>query len=280
MADEEEVPLGDLLGDASGRLIDCSDVRRIHGFAAYGASIGDGLRGLIDVAGVELTERDGRLATPDSMPVALIDASELGCDADGEARPAIELARTSSADRPAALSLTYYDQSRDYQAGQMRSSGGSGTRDERIELPSVMSASEAKQLVEEAFARRWRGGERLKLRLPPSRMGLCPGKAIQLEGAARAWLVRSLSIEGMAVAIEAQAAPVEVPVLPAAPPWRPASRTSKSAAPGLRCSRCRHLARPRKLRPESKSRSAMRDCGSKCRCRSFSEPRRPEQLRW
>jgi hypothetical protein len=48
-------------------------------------------------------------------------------------------------------------------------------------------------------------------------MGFRPGRAIQLEGSARAWLVRSLSIEGMAVAIEAEAAPVEVPVLPAAP---------------------------------------------------------------
>jgi hypothetical protein len=97
------------------------------------------------------------------------------------------------------------------------SAGAGGTRDERIELPAVLSAGQAKNLVEDAFARRWRKGDKIRLRLPPSRIAVRPGQAVQLSGTSRALMIRSVAIEGMAVAIEAEAAPVSVPALPAAP---------------------------------------------------------------
>ena len=97
---------------------------------------------------------------------------------------------------PADLMMSYCDPDRDCQTGQMRaSSGGGGVRDERIELPAVLAAEQARHLVEQALARRWRAGDRLRLSLPPSRMELRPGDAIQLEGSARAWVVQSVSIE-------------------------------------------------------------------------------------
>jgi hypothetical protein len=112
----------------------------------------------------------------------------------------------------------HYDAERDYQAGQMRSSGGGrGNRDERIEISAVLAATQAKRLVEEAYERRWQSGDRLKLRLPPAWMDMRPGNAIQLENSTQAWVVRSLSIEAMSVVIEAEQAPATVPALPAAP---------------------------------------------------------------
>jgi hypothetical protein len=57
----------------------------------------------------------------------------------------------------------------------------------------------------------------LRASLPPTRMGLRPGDAIQLPSVARTWLVRSVSIESLAVTMEAEAAPVTVPALPADP---------------------------------------------------------------
>lgn len=112
----------------------------------------------------------------------------------------------------------HYDPDRDYQTGQMRaSSGRGGARDERIELPAVLTGGQAKQLVEESLARRWRSGERIQLRLPPAQMELRPGDAIQLAGVSQAWTIRSISIEGMAVSVEAEVASVDVAALPADP---------------------------------------------------------------
>lgn len=97
------------------------------------------------------------------------------------------------------------------------SSGRGGARDDRIELPAVLTASQAKQLVERAVGRRWRAGDRLRISLPPTRMGISPGDVIQFSDAIATWVVQSVSIEGLAVSIEAEAAPVAVPAALADP---------------------------------------------------------------
>jgi hypothetical protein len=217
-ADESEVPLSQLLGDTSGGIILADDMLPIPGYAAHGSSIGDSLRELILLCGVDLAERDGALHSPPASLPKLLAASELGCNADGEAWPKAERVRAPDSALPNGLSMTFYDPDRDYQTGQMRaSSGRGGARDERIELPAVLTAELVKQLVEQALARRWRGGDQLRLSLPASRMDLTPGDAVQLAGSGRAWVVQSVSIEGMAVVIEAEAASVAVPALPADP---------------------------------------------------------------
>lgn len=110
----------------------------------------------------------------------------------------------------------HYDPERDYQAGQARAqSGKGGTRETRLELPAVLTAGEARHLAEQALARRWLAGETIKWRLPPTRMGLRPGDSLQLAGTSRPWMVRAISIDGMAVAVEAESAPVSIPALPA-----------------------------------------------------------------
>jgi hypothetical protein len=167
---------------------------------------------------LQLAERDGRVKTrPASDPIALMN-SELGCGTDGEKRPSIQRVRMAAAKLPASLLLTYYDPQRDYQSGQMRaSSGGGGVCDEKIELPAVLTADQAKQWVEEAIARRWLAATSVRLSLPPSRIGLQPGDDIQLPGSSELSTVRSAAIEAMAVIIEAEAATAPISPLPADP---------------------------------------------------------------
>ena len=217
-ADDQPVPLSTLLSDAAGGAIAASDNRPIAGFAAHGTSIRDGLAQLIEVSGIELTERGGTLQTPAAAVPVLIANEELGCDPDGEPKPRVELGRSPDSALPAGLSLTYYDPDRDYQTGQMRAhAGNSGARDERIELPAVLTAGEAKLLAEVALARRWRAGDELALRLPPGMMALRPGDAVQLAGSARSWTIRTVLIEGLTVIVEARASPVTIQPLPADP---------------------------------------------------------------
>jgi hypothetical protein len=80
-----------------------------------------------------------------------------------------------------------------------------------------MSASTAKQLAETSLARRWQAGDGLKLWLPPSRLELTPGDAIQVEGHARVWVVRSASIDSMVLELDTVAAPTPIQALPADP---------------------------------------------------------------
>lgn len=215
LADDDPVPLSALLADASGGTIEASDTMAVAGFAAHGTSVRDSLAQLIDIAGVRLIDRDGRLRSPVVHAPLAIGEEEAGCNADGLGAAKAQIDRAPDGEMPALLTIAYYDPARDYQAGQARAaSGRGGTSEARLELPAVLAAGESRLLAEGALARRWLAGERLKLRLPPSYIAVRPGDVIQPAGMTRAWTVRSVSIEGMAVAIEAEAAPVTIRPLP------------------------------------------------------------------
>lgn len=223
LADEAPVPLSDLLGDASGGLVDASSGIPVIGYAAHGGSISESLNPLIEVTGLLLAERNGRLESSiDSEPWVIAEA-ELGCGVDGEQRARIEKHRPPDCKMPAALTITFYDAQRDYQTGQaLAASGGGGVRDERIELPAVLAVSHARQLAEASLVRRWQAGDRLNLYLPPSWLALRPGDSIQIEGSSRIWTIRSASVEGMVLVIEAMVAQAAIQPLPA-DPGRPVS---------------------------------------------------------
>ena len=215
---DEAVAIGDMLRDVSSGLIDAGDGRPLPGYAAHGASVGDSIAALVELCGVQLAERDGRLHSPADGPPTLIGKEELGCDADGRAKPSFDRDRPAESDMPASLAMTYYDPQRDYQTGQMQAfAGQQGARSERIELPAVLTGDQARALVEDALARRYRRGSSVRFSLPPSRMTLRPGDAIHAAGEERAWIVRSVTIDGLSVGIEAEEAPAGVPVLPADP---------------------------------------------------------------
>ena len=220
-ADAGDVALSALMFDASGGAIEASDADLVAGYAAHGRSIGDSLAPLVELYGTELREEAGRLRSSD--PAAIDDISEeaLGCSADARPEARVERSRASDAAMPAGLAMTYHDPARDYQTGQMRaSSGRSGAREERIELPAVLTAAAAKQLVEDALARRLATGDRVKLALPPSRLSIQVGDRFRLPGSATIWAVRRVSIEAMIAMIDASPAIVGAGLL-AADPGRP-----------------------------------------------------------
>ena len=215
VADDAPVALGALLGDASGGVIQAEAGPSIAGFAAHGSSIRDSLDALVELSGSKLSDENGRLRAAAAGAAVPIGDDELGCALDGASDIRVERQRAPVSARPASIAMTYYDAARDYQAGQARaSSGQGGLRDERLELPAVLTASEARHLAESAIARRWQASDRLKLRLPPSRMGMRPGNSIRLNDDARSWVIDSVSIEGMAVVVEADTATATIQGLP------------------------------------------------------------------
>lgn len=140
VADDEPVGLGSLLEDASEGVVEAADTRPIVGFAAHGSSVRDSLETLIDLSGLTLAEREGRLHAAVPGEPELIADHELGCGADRPAGGKIEHGRASVTTLPASLAMTYYDPDRDYQAGQARASSGQRVaRDEQIELPAVLT---------------------------------------------------------------------------------------------------------------------------------------------
>ncbi|MBA3668358.1 MAG: hypothetical protein H0W65_11680 [Sphingomonas sp.] len=229
-ADAGEVPLAYLLADASAGLIEASDDQAVAGYAAHGRSIADAIAPLVDLNGIELREEMGKLRSPSGSP-AEIAGDELGCGTEGKSVPPTQRARASSADMPTSLALTYYDPTRDYQAGQMRAaSGAGGVRDERIEYPAVLEAEGAKLLAENALSRRWASGDQLTISLPPARIGMKPGDRLRLSGSTFIWAARRVTVEAMRTTVEAEPAPRVTVGLPA-DPGRPVSEADATIGP-------------------------------------------------
>jgi len=203
IADAEAPTISAILSDASGGAIAASAVRIVGGFAAYGRSIAEGVRPLVDCFGVNLFDDGSGLRSPnDQTPVALL-PDELGSSADGRKAAVLEREQLPVRAVPSTLRLTYYDPERDYQSGEARAiAGEQGGSEAQLELPAVLSADAAKSLAQQMLARRWAARDRLILRLPPARSTLEPGSVVQCAEAPGSWLIEKSTIDGFVNIVE------------------------------------------------------------------------------
>lgn len=205
VADEAPVAVNDILSDVSRGVIAGQADATVTGYAAHAADQRGAIEDLVALWDVRLTERSGRLdVVGDPEPIAVSGDRERGCLADGQREADGEQrGQEPSLALPASLTLNFYDQSRDYQAGQMRAVVPGGGRGQwRIDSPVVLEASGAKGLANAAMARRWAERDRMTVRLPPSFASLTPGSPLQLDDAAGLWLAEAVTIDGLVVIAE------------------------------------------------------------------------------
>lgn len=200
IADAGGIGLGAILRDASDGLVDCADARAVSGYALYGQDMESAVAPLVEAFALELSDDGEAFRVPPVAPLRAIAATGMGATTEPFGGLSIERSMVAAATIPTALTLTYYDPTRDYQAGQARSSFPSVSRVRRsISLPCVLAADSAKAMADNLLSRVWAMRDRLVVRLMPEMMDLAPGDLVQPAGVGGAWIVDQLSIEGLAV---------------------------------------------------------------------------------
>ena len=200
VADPDGVTVGDIVSDASEGLIDCGDDRAVPGYALYGQDVEAAVAPLIEAFAINLVDGGDALREPGEGPAIVIDQCQLGAAADVAGSAMIDRSLLPASSIPAALTLTYYDPARDYQAGQARAALPGNSRVRRsIALPCVLEAAAAKQLADDLLSRAWAMRDRLVIRLTPDLLDLAPGDIVRPAGVAGAWIVDQSSIERMVV---------------------------------------------------------------------------------
>ncbi|WP_448662334.1 phage tail protein [Sphingomonas sp. CJ20] len=183
----------------------------LGGFSAYGASVRAVAETLAGAAGGWFRSGVGglTLCRGDGPAVPLTDPG-----AGARRKGARGVRAIASADATAkAVTLTYYDPARDYQAGVQRAvRPGAGTRETRLELPAAIDAGAAKTMAEATLARLEAERERRTLYLPWHALALAPGARVTIADAGGIWRVDRWTLEDMVLALEC------VAVAPGAPP--------------------------------------------------------------
>ena len=190
IGDAEAPAIWSILADASGGAIASDAGETVLGYAAYGRSVAAAVEPLVDSFDVPLFDDGSILRQPSDAPPVTLTSEELGNSADDAQAPKVQREQTPVRSVPSALRLSYYDPERDYQSGEARAIAGEQVGNEvRQEVPAVLSAADAKSLVQRILARQWASRDRLMLRLPPARLALEPGSIVQTEVAPGSWIV-------------------------------------------------------------------------------------------
>ena len=203
VADEGDgVAIGEVLTDAGDGAILCTDERTITGYAAHGEDIGSAIAPLVEALAVELYGQGDALRSPDNRQVYVPSEDALGANAGVEGSAIMERQQAPATSLPAAVALTYYDPSRDYQSGQSRvSSPVAGKMVRAIALPCALPAGAAKTAAESLLLRAWALRERLTIRLPISFLDIRPGALFGFPDVAGDWVAEEVEIEGFVAVI-------------------------------------------------------------------------------
>jgi len=193
IADEGVLSVAELIGELSNGAVTGNSPPIINGIAVTGDSI-----------------RAVTTAIGEALPLNLRDSGE-ALEIVGPALTARTLAgedfgpgagetRTAALRVPEALSLSYYDASRDYQPGVQRARrDGGARREDAISLAAVLDAGTAKAIVEARLSTLWRERRQLTVSLPWRGISLRPGDHVTIPGEAGVWRIAGQAFERMAV---------------------------------------------------------------------------------
>ena len=212
-----------------------ADVSSVHGYVrgyllSSVGTVRSALQPLLLAHGVDAVERDGALVfvQRDAALDATVDAGEVAI---GEVDGDVEIVRTSDADLPEQVRVTFIQGEGAYEA-KVASSRLPGRVEDSlsdIELDLALTGAEARFIAERALAETRVAREVIRFALPPSRAGLSAGDVIAVTGRAGLWRIDRIedgaarAVTAMRIDPSAYRAPASVESLPDLPAVRPAA---------------------------------------------------------
>lgn len=217
---DDPLTLAQIISSLSSGTISSQSELGVTGFAGAGGSLSEAISPLLEAFPVQLTARGPLLALDDTRPEATgMPILTIAAEENGQILERAKNILAPAGQIPNHVSLRYYDSDRDYQAGIQQSGyQASGRGDARVELPAVLNASVARNLVETkradiCFSRKMWAGSVMRYDLD-----LQPGDCFSVPGSGK-WQIDEIE-HGFGIAtIKAHAMVVHGPpdAIPALP---------------------------------------------------------------
>lgn len=214
VADEDPVPLGALIEEASAGDIVSTAAPGVSGYALHGDRLSDALAPLLSIHQRKFasigTVVDDRT---DGGALRLPMIEEMGAGL-GDREVAAELQSGAEAEMPASVAIDHYEPARDYQRGRAQAMTPGGRVREQIDAPICLSAGEARTIAEQWLARRWIERDRLRVQLAPTQFDWEIGDWAAIPGITGYWRVEELEREGLRIIAELVRVAAALPALP------------------------------------------------------------------
>lgn len=189
----EPVPVIDIFAAASNGNVKGTSAHTLSGFALGGVSASEAVSPLFDVLPVRLGVRGGELVIRDPSFDAQNDPEITPVTM--ENREIYDLPRRTlehSGAFPYALSLRYYDRSRDFQTSLQRSERGPFSYNvQQIDLPAVLDAATAKHVADQHLYELQRGRVKWRAQIASTGLRLFPGDTL-LDDTGQKWQIEQL----------------------------------------------------------------------------------------
>jgi hypothetical protein len=222
-ADAGALTLGAVAESLGEGLVTAGETAALAGFAAGGDSLRAALAALADLEPLSLIDVGETLIVTNggSAEPATLEEAELGAAAAG-AGGRSEWLRRRGDSVPAEATLTYYDPSRDYQAGLQRAARpGAALGSDRRAVPAALDAGSAKALAARRLDQLWAERRSAKLPLGWSRLGLTAGARLRVAGRPGLWKVARWTLDRMILTLELVGVPAAAAAPAQASPGRP-----------------------------------------------------------
>lgn len=152
---EVPVPVAAIFEAATDGEVQSERTQKLRGYAASGESVAQAVGVLLETLPIELVAQDGALIVSDfATAPASATPAVVAVRENRETFDAPQLAIDPASDFPHVMTLRYYDGDRDFHASLQRSERGPFShRILQAELPAVLGAADAKQIVERRHLR-------------------------------------------------------------------------------------------------------------------------------
>ncbi|BAK67985.1 hypothetical protein SLG_33100 [Sphingobium sp. SYK-6] len=209
-ADAAPPGIASIVSDLAGEpVVHAGDEDEPHlaGFAAEGSDVRETVAPLTDVFGMRWREREGAVALGRG---AWTDRTLARAHAirslDGRAVEEGTKRREAIETLPARLTIRHHDPDRDFQIGsQSAERPGPGPREENLDLPAVLTATQARTLAGQRLRAAGRERSHCTRAMDWTALDLAPGDIVALEGEAGRWLIEASDWEDMAVRLTLRA---------------------------------------------------------------------------
>ncbi|HEX8578531.1 MAG TPA: phage tail protein, partial [Allosphingosinicella sp.] len=229
---EDEASLAAIAEALSDGDVTADEAAALMGYSATGDSARSAIEALGDLLPLRVRDLGERLCLGGSGGDAPVLAGQADAFAEGGGGGRMEMERGAANSLPAAISVAFYDPTRDYQSGLQRATTGeTGLRAERRMLPAVVPAPIAKALAEQCLAESRAGTRTIKAHYGWDKAALRPGLPVRVAGQPGRWRVARWSLEKMVLTLGLVGTAPVGPAASAATPGRPVGEPDVAHGP-------------------------------------------------